>query len=140
MSNNDCPLCLTDGGTLVWQNKKLRVIHTPEPGFPAFFRVVWNQHVAELSDLDQSDMHYCLDVVTQVERVLREVLSPDKINLASLGNMVPHLHWHIIARFKWDSHFPNAIWAPAEREIDTIKINLLENGLVLIKQKLLASL
>jgi diadenosine tetraphosphate (Ap4A) HIT family hydrolase len=50
-----------------------------------------------------------------VERVLREQLAPDKVNLASLGNVVPHLHWHVIARFEADSHFPQPIWGAAQR-------------------------
>jgi diadenosine tetraphosphate (Ap4A) HIT family hydrolase len=51
----------------------------------------------------------------RVERALRNELQPDKINLASLGNMVPHLHWHVIARFSDDAHFPSPIWAEARR-------------------------
>ena len=47
-----------------------------------------------------------MGAVSSVERVLRDALAPTKINLASLGNVVPHLHWHVIARFDWDSHFP----------------------------------
>ena len=35
---------------------------------------------------------------------------PDKVNIASFGNMVPHLHWHIIPRFEVDRHYPNPIW------------------------------
>ena len=45
-------------------------------------------------------------------------LQPDKINLASFGNMVPHLHWHVIPRFKDDMHFPNPIWGQVERSIN----------------------
>ena len=41
-----------------------------------------------------------------------------KINLATLGNVVPHLHWHVIARFDWDSHFPNPVWGAARREVE----------------------
>jgi len=48
--------------------------------------------------------------------VLRDTLQPDKINLASLGNQVPHLHWHVIPRFADDAHFPDPIWAAARRE------------------------
>ena len=51
-----------------------------------------------------------------VEQCLREHLSPAKINLAALGNMVPHLHWHVIARFADDTHFPGSVWAPVQRE------------------------
>lgn len=110
-----CPLCATEGGVPVWRGQRLRVIRAQEEGFPAFYRVVWNAHAAEFSDLDAADRQHCMDVVVLVERVLRERLAPAKINLAALGNMVPHLHWHVIARFDWDSHFPGAVWAPVQR-------------------------
>ncbi|WP_373785125.1 HIT family protein [Delftia acidovorans] len=110
-----CPLCATEGGVPIWRGPRLRVIRAQEEGFPAFYRVVWNAHAAEFSDLDAADRQHCMDAVVVVERVLRERLAPAKINLAALGNMVPHLHWHVIARFDWDSHFPGAVWAPAQR-------------------------
>ena len=111
-----CPLCAEDGGELIWRGDKVRIIRADEPGFPAFYRVVWNAHVAEFSDLSVADRTHCMNVVTQVEQALREHLQPTKINLAALGNMVPHLHWHVIARFDWDSHFPAPVWAVAQRE------------------------
>ena len=101
---------------LIWRGDKLRLIRADEPGFPAFYRIVWNAHVAEFSDLGAADRAHCMDAVAGVEQALRQHLQPTKINLAALGNMVPHLHWHVIARFDWDSHFPAAIWAPAQRE------------------------
>ncbi|WP_311223518.1 MULTISPECIES: HIT family protein [unclassified Acidovorax] len=110
-----CPLCDADGGTLVWRGERLRVIRADEPGFAAFYRVVWNAHVAELSDLPEADRAHCMAAVCLVESALRTHLQPAKINLAALGNMVPHLHWHVIARFAWDSHFPAPVWAPAQR-------------------------
>ncbi|SFE24247.1 HIT family protein [Paracidovorax konjaci] len=111
-----CPLCGGDGGALVWRGERLRVIRADEPGFPAFYRVVWNAHVAEFSDLSAPDRLLCMDAVVAVEHALRTHLQPQKINLAALGNMVPHLHWHVIARFAWDSHFPSPVWAAAVRE------------------------
>ena len=56
-----------------------------------------------------------MDAVYATESALRELLSPDKINLASLGNAVPHLHWHVIPRWRDDRHFPKSIWAAPER-------------------------
>ena len=111
-----CPLCTSDGGQLVWRGTHLRVIRADEPGFPAFYRVVWNAHVAEFSDMDAIQRQHCMDAVTVVEQALREHLVPTKINLAALGNMVPHLHWHVIARFGWDSHFPAPVWASPVRQ------------------------
>ena len=111
-----CVLCDTEGGTLIWRGERLRVIRADEAGFPAFYRVVWNAHVAEFSDLSEVERLHCMQVVAAVERALRDDLQPDKINLAALGNMVPHLHWHVIARYRWDSHFPAPVWAAAQRE------------------------
>jgi diadenosine tetraphosphate (Ap4A) HIT family hydrolase len=110
-----CPLCAADGGVLVWRGERLRVIRAQEAGFPAFYRVVWNAHVAEFSDLAREDRVYCMEAVVLVEQALRQHLTPTKINLAALGNMVPHLHWHVIARFDRDSHFPSPVWAAAQR-------------------------
>ena len=111
-----CALCDADGGTLIWRGHKLRVIRADEAGFPAFYRVVWNTHVAEFSDLSAADRAHCMEAVVRVEQALREHLQPTKINIATLGNMVAHLHWHVIARFDWDSHFPAPVWAAAQRE------------------------
>jgi diadenosine tetraphosphate (Ap4A) HIT family hydrolase len=110
-----CPLCAADGGTLVWRGTRLRVIRADEAGFPAFYRVVWNAHAAEFSDLSAAERMHCMEAVTAVEQALRDHLAPTKVNLAALGNMVPHLHWHVIARFSWDSHFPAPVWAPVQR-------------------------
>lgn len=113
-----CPLCAGDGGTLVFRNEDLRVIQANEAGFPAFYRVIWNQHVAEFSDLTPAERGICMHAVVAVEQALRVVLQPTKINLAALGNMVPHLHWHVVARFDWDSHFPAPLWSAAQRPLD----------------------
>lgn len=110
-----CPLCAEDGGALVWRGERLRVIRAQEAGFPAFYRVVWNAHAAEFSDLAAVDRVHCMEAVALVEQALRQHLSPTKVNIAALGNMVPHLHWHVIARFDWDSHFPSPVWAAAQR-------------------------
>ena len=94
------------------------MIRAQEEGFPAFYRVVWAAHAAEFSDLSAVERTECMELVATVERVLRDQLSPDKINLAALGNMVAHLHWHVIARWRWDSHFPASVWAAPQRPRD----------------------
>ena len=124
-----CPLCAEDGGALVWRGERLRVIRAQEVGFPAFYRVVWNAHVAEFSDLAGADRVRCMEAVTLVEQALRQHLAPTKVNIAALGNMVPHLHWHVIARFGWDSHFPAPVWASAQRERDSAQEAVLRERL-----------
>ena len=111
-----CPLCTGTGGELVWQGIDHRVILADEPRHPGFCRVVWGAHVREMSDLPPADAARLMSTVLTVERVLRERLAPDKVNLASLGNVVPHLHWHVIPRWCDDSHFPDPVWAPQRRE------------------------
>jgi len=113
----DCPLCLEMGGLLVLQTPRWRVVRVIDEAFPAFYRLIWQAHVAEFSDLDALQRAECMEAVTAIERALRGALQPTKINLATLGNVVPHLHWHVIARFDWDSHFPNPIWGEAKREV-----------------------
>ena len=112
-----CVLCEQDGGLVVVRTPAFRIVRVrDEPAHPAFYRLIWNAHVAEFSDLPATERHACMDAVAEIERVLRAQLAPTKINLASLGNVVPHLHWHVIARFDGDSHFPAPIWAPARRQ------------------------
>lgn len=119
MKKPGCELCEhteTPAWSLVFADARLRVVRVLDaPEFPAYYRVIWNAHVAELSDLAVADRAHLMNAVVAVERVLREALQPSKINLAALGNMVPHLHWHVIARFDWDSHFPQPIWGARQR-------------------------
>lgn len=114
-SSFGCALCAQDGGSLVWRSDKLRVVQVEEDGFPGTYRVIWNAHVAEFSELSAEERAECMDAVVCVERALIEHLEPTKVNLAALGNQVPHLHWHVIARFEWDTHFPNPVWGEAQR-------------------------
>jgi diadenosine tetraphosphate (Ap4A) HIT family hydrolase len=114
-----CELCSGPGGELLWANEECRVVlvEGEEAGlYAGFCRVIWQAHMAEMSDLEPKQSARLMQVVLATERALRDTLSPDKINLASLGNVVPHLHWHVIPRWRDDSRFPRPIWAPALRE------------------------
>ncbi len=124
-----CPLCDTDGGTLVHRGPAWRVIRADDAQHPAFYRVVWQSHVAEFSALSPADRAACMEVVATVEQTLRTQLQPTKINLAALGNMVPHLHWHVIARFADDTHFPDPVWAPARRPANAARLEALRQQL-----------
>jgi diadenosine tetraphosphate (Ap4A) HIT family hydrolase len=108
-----CELCDSDGGALLWRDDFCRVVRPAVAGYPAFLRVIVNRHVKEMTDLEERER--LMRVVYACESALRALCNPDKVNLASLGNVVPHLHWHVIARFADDAHFPDAIWAAARR-------------------------
>jgi diadenosine tetraphosphate (Ap4A) HIT family hydrolase len=118
MTTAACELCTTDGGAVLWSDARLRIIAPGDPDIPAFLRVVWNAHVREMSDLPADDAAGLLDAVMAAERALRSVLAPDKINVASLGNVVPHLHWHVIPRYARDAHFPQPVWGLRQRDPD----------------------
>jgi len=112
----NCPLCAAPGGNLIWQDDLCRVILADEPDYPGFLRVILNAHVKEMTDLPAADQQALMRVVFAAEATLREVMAPGKINLASLGNVVPHLHWHVIPRFAEDPHFPNPVWGSRLRD------------------------
>lgn len=112
-----CELCVQTGGAIVLANEWLRVVLVDDPDFPGFARVIWNDHVREMTDLDPSARSRLLETALAVERAQREVLKPAKINLASLGNVTPHLHWHVIPRYADDSHFPQPVWGPRQRSV-----------------------
>jgi diadenosine tetraphosphate (Ap4A) HIT family hydrolase len=112
-----CPLCDTPGGKTLWRDDFCRVILADEPDYPGFLRVILNAHIKEMTDLSAADQLALMRVVFAVEAALREVMAPDKVNLASLGNVVPHLHWHVIPRFADDPHFPNPVWGERKRDM-----------------------
>ena len=115
------------GGLLIAEYAPhFRVIRAIDANFPAFYRLIWQGHIAEFSDLNPAEHQLCMTAVAAIERVLRQHLQPTKINLASLGNVVPHLHWHIIARFDWDSHYPDPVWAQTRRSAATEKLQALQ--------------
>jgi diadenosine tetraphosphate (Ap4A) HIT family hydrolase len=111
-----CELCnLNDA---IFSNDKLSVVLVDDAAYPGFCRVVWNAHVKEMSDLVPADRLVLNEAVWDVEMALRAVMAPEKVNLASLGNMTPHLHWHVIPRYADDAQFPNPVWSAAVRETD----------------------
>jgi diadenosine tetraphosphate (Ap4A) HIT family hydrolase len=111
-----CPLCTPQDEQVLWRDATLRVILAADRDYPAFCRVILNRHVREMTDLPCDERARFMQAVFAVETALRDLLRPTKINLASFGNQVPHLHWHVIPRFEDDRHFPDPVWAAAQRE------------------------
>jgi diadenosine tetraphosphate (Ap4A) HIT family hydrolase len=123
MKKVDCPLCIEDGGICLVRTKQYRIVAPREPEFLGLIRVIWNEHVVEMTDLEISPRNDFMRAVYFVEESVRQMMNPDKINLASLGNVVPHLHWHIIPRWLDDSYFPLPIWGQRQREISAEKVS-----------------
>jgi diadenosine tetraphosphate (Ap4A) HIT family hydrolase len=111
-----CPLCHETGGELVLRTDLLRVVLVDEPDYPGYCRVILSAHVREMTDLDPGAIARVMGVVLAVEDAQRAVLAPLKINLASFGNLTPHLHWHVIPRWADDPHFPQPVWGLRQRE------------------------
>lgn len=116
IASQTCELCTKPGGVVLWQSEHCRVIRVDDPNYPGFCRVIWNEHVREMTDLDPAARDVLMHVVYAVETVVCQLFSPDKINLASFGNVVPHVHWHIIPRWRDDRHFPEPVWGAVRRE------------------------
>lgn len=111
-----CALCLPSSEKdLIFSNAALRVVWVHEPAYPCFIRVIWNGHVSEMTDLSSTERTMLMTVVFAVEAAMRQILNPDKINHASFGNRVPHVHWHVIPRWQDDSHWPEPIWSRPQR-------------------------
>ncbi|WP_296945334.1 HIT family protein [uncultured Massilia sp.] len=111
-----CALAAASPSPAVFENDRFAVILVDDAGYPGFARVIWKDHVRETSDLPDADRLLLNDAVWKLELAVREVMAPLKVNVASLGNVVPHLHWHVIPRYADDAHFPAPVWAQAVRE------------------------
>ena len=124
----NCVLCKdelkAEEGELIWRGDDCRVILVNDPDVPGFCRVIWNRHVAEMTDLSYGEREHLMTLVFAVEEAIRHVMHPDKVNIAALGNMVPHIHWHIIPRYKDDAFYPGSAWS--RRVQETSEAALLE--------------
>ena len=111
----NCPLCKEEPkpeeGQLIWRGDDCQVILVNDPDLPGFCRVIWRRHVPEMTNLSYSEREHLMSLVFAVEEAIRHVMHPDKMNIAALGNMVPHLHWHVIPRYKDDAFFPGSVWS-----------------------------
>ncbi len=98
----------------------------PDQSFRGRCLVTLREHYTELFQLTPAMRTAFLEDVSQVAEVIARAVAPAKINYELLGNLVPHMHWHIIPRFREDGMYPKPIWAsevpreilpPAERDV-----------------------
>ena len=117
--NSDCVMCSR------WQNEPDLRIHTFEHSyltlnrdqfFPGYCLLSTKDHVTELFHLDEKVRHELIDEVSLAAEVLADIYRPTKINYELLGNMVPHIHWHLVPRFDSDPLWPKPIWSEPREE------------------------
>lgn len=110
MITANCPLCVAKDEFIIYSNDIFRVILVDDRLYPGYIRLILNSHKKEMTDIEPEKASAIFRALLIIERNIRDIFNPDKINLACFGNMVPHLHWHIIPRYTNDTHFPNPIW------------------------------
>ncbi len=123
----NCVLCADlnpEEGQLIWRGDDCRVIMVNNSDLPGFCRVIWNHHIVEMTDLSYGERDHLMALVFVVEEAVRHIMRPTKVNLAALGNMTPHIHWHVIPRFADDAYYPGSIWSTRTR--DTVAAILAE--------------
>ena len=116
LNSDNCALCSSQKYPIIWANDLLRIVLINDQNYRGYCRVDLINHIKEMSDLDEVIRNKFMGVIFQMEKIVKEYLQPDKINLASLGNITPHLHWHIIPRYLSDNHFPDSIWSEKKRD------------------------
>jgi len=109
-----CPLCDIKNENIIYKDDFLRVILVDE--IPGFVRVIVNKHIKEFSELSDEEAIKLTIFIKKLEKGILEVLNPDKINIVSLGNMVPHLHIHIIPRYVNDPWWPGSTFCEKKRD------------------------
>ena len=87
-----------------------RVLVIQDANYPWLLLVPRRNEVVEILDLDEVEQAQLMTETTRVARALREVTQCDKLNIAALGNVVPQLHVHIIARRTTDAAWPRPVW------------------------------
>ncbi len=111
-----CAICDRSEGEMIWSDNIFRVVLLDHQDYRGYCRVELIDHKKEMTDLNEALRSKLMTCVFKVEEILKVIFKPEKINLASLGNKTPHIHWHVIPRFKEDPHFPNSHWGEKLRK------------------------
>lgn len=78
--------------------------------FPWLLLIPQRERVSEWIDLERDDQHQLSDEITICSHIFKALVTPDKLNIATLGNQVSQLHVHLIGRYRDDSAWPNPVW------------------------------
>jgi diadenosine tetraphosphate (Ap4A) HIT family hydrolase len=91
-----------------------RVLLMNDARYPWLILVPERADVTEIVDLDEADRRVLMDEITAASAALRQAHGPDKLNVGALGNRVPQLHVHVLARFVSDAAWPGPVWGVGE--------------------------
>ena len=94
-----------------------RVMLNRDQFFPGYTFVFTREHVTELFHLSREVRQGVMEEVTAVAAALHDIFRPAKMNYELLGNMVPHMHWHLVPRFAADPLWPRPIWSEPHAEV-----------------------
>lgn len=126
----NCQLCQRQNyqQNIIYENENFVILFVLEQNFYPLLRIICKNHYKELSDLPDDLRKELFDLINKCENIFLQTTAispkPDKINIASLGNYVPHLHFHIIARWQNDLHFPDSIWSQQNKNKTELKISV----------------
>ena len=98
----------------IWQNNHIK-IEIEESKIP-WIKVFTNESYKEMSEVPKEIRLEIFELLDIVEKEMLDYYNPTKINIASFGNYIPQVHWHIMARFAEDSYFPEPMWGKKQRE------------------------
>ena len=99
---------------IVFENSHIK-IEIEKSSIP-WFKIFSIKEYKEFSETSTEVKTQILTALDIIEKEMLKRYSPKKINIASFGNYLPHLHFHIMARFADDSHFPEPMWGKKQRE------------------------
>ena len=87
-----------------------RVLLMNDSSYPWLILVPARANKTEIHDLDPADQSLLMTEIDRASRALSQLYAPHKINVAAIGNMVPQLHIHVVARFRTDAAWPAPVW------------------------------
>ena len=99
-----------------------------------WLKIFTNESIKEFSHCNDETKKEIWKYLDIIEKEMLNYFKPDKINIASFGNYVPHVHFHIMARFKEDSYFPEPMWGKKQRE-SNLNLPSFENFYEILKKK-----
>ncbi|HEY6008956.1 MAG TPA: HIT family protein [Geobacteraceae bacterium] len=136
----DCPMCTKwhdEPELRIAELARCCVLLNRDQFFPGYVFVFTKEHVTELFHLDREVRTTVMEEVTAVAAALYNLFKPAKINYELLGNMVPHMHWHLVPRFATDPLWPRPIWSEPHAEVFLPPVAYAER-IALIRKHILA--